>query len=141
MTNFGPLFERAADRVTAAVPAASRALLKELLGEPAQDPERLLNACNAYMKKLEELHRTREFLDIESARVIASRCEGLLLQIGQSVTSEEHHMLIQAAVRYFVEEHDAEKDLDSPIGFDDDLVVLEVVVAELRDRTGLEFSD
>ena len=42
-------------------------------------------------------------------------------------TPEEHWRLVQAAVRYFVSTEDADADLESLIGFDDDGDVIEAV--------------
>ena len=47
-------------------------------------------------------------------------------------SNSDHRRLVQIAVRYFIEDDDAERDSTSPIGFDDDALVVDLVVEELR---------
>ena len=54
-----------------------------------------------------------------------------LIDTLQGSVTPEHHRLVQAAVRYFVTEEDAEADRESLIGFEDDRLVAATVAEEL----------
>ncbi|HNW34206.1 MAG TPA: hypothetical protein PKM25_04690 [Candidatus Ozemobacteraceae bacterium] len=45
--------------------------------------------------------------------------------------SEGHRGLLVGAVRYFIENADAANDLEDPLGFDDDLAVMNAVLLEI----------
>lgn len=45
--------------------------------------------------------------------------------------SEAHRALLVGAIRYFKENDDAANDLDDPLGFDDDLAVINAVLIEI----------
>ncbi|MFZ2959440.1 MAG: hypothetical protein WA705_21340 [Candidatus Ozemobacteraceae bacterium] len=45
--------------------------------------------------------------------------------------SEPHRALSIGAIRYFITENDAHEDLADPMGFDDDLAVLNAVVTDI----------
>ncbi len=126
----GPLFETPVDRVLAAVPASIAGLLRQYLDEPLRAPDELRTDVHAYLAKLESLSADMEFLDLALARRIAAACEALLTGVG-SHGSEDAHRLVQIAVRYFIEDDDDEGDTTSPIGFDDDAEVVDLIAREL----------
>lgn len=120
-------FQRTLDRL----PEAVRGLMEELHQEPLQSEADLRNSVNEYLEVLEELQFSEEFLDLETARRVAERCDRLLKSV-DAATPVEHQQLIQAAVHYFLLDEDAESDITSPIGFDDDeqvVAAVEVVIA------------
>ncbi len=131
MTDLGPLFETPVGRVLAAVPADIRAVLdcytKELLLDPDQMAERL----SAYVQEIDKLAREIEFFDSDTAKRVATKCSKLIGTLGTDSKSD-HRRLVQIAVHYFIEDDDAESDSMSPIGFDDDALVVDLVVEELR---------
>lgn len=69
-------------------------------------------------------------MDLITASKVARQCETLIATI-DSGTKEMNHRLIHAALRYFVLSQDAESDTASPVGFDDDALVVEKVAKEL----------
>ena len=118
------------DRVIKAAPAEVADLLRRFTREPLQEGSVLLGRVRAYLEELQHLSEESEFLDLVLARRVADQCESLIASLPTS-GSEDAHRLVQAAVRYFVEAGDAEADLSSPIGFDDDAQVVELVAREL----------
>ncbi|MEA3337417.1 MAG: hypothetical protein U9R25_16075 [Chloroflexota bacterium] len=70
--------------------------------------------------------RANEFLDINLAEKIAEVLTSLLAGYGE--LPAEHQALIVGATRYFVAAGDAESDLTSVLGWDDDAQVLNHVL-------------
>jgi uncharacterized membrane protein YkvA (DUF1232 family) len=71
--------------------------------------------------------RRNEFLDIDLAQRLA---DAILLLLNDYATySEEHQLLIAGAARYFIHAEDADPDVTSILGFDDDVAVLNYVLA------------
>lgn len=124
------LFDTPAERVLRALPAASAEILDELLKEDLIPARELRAAVPDYVAELEAATKKHEFLDIGLAKKLANRCLSLLDAIDID-TSEETRQVIQAAVRYFLLDDDADSDKESLIGFDDDARVIEVVAREI----------
>lgn len=70
-----------------------------------------------------------EFLDVEIAERIARILKRLLGEIDRYPLNKKK--LIIGAARYFVKNNDAQSDLGSLLGFDDDVAVLNYVLVEL----------
>lgn len=70
-----------------------------------------------------------EFLDVTLARQIAKRLHQLLDNYGHY--SNEHQSLLVGTVRYFIKDDDAEHDMHSVLGLDDDVVVLNYLLDTL----------
>jgi hypothetical protein len=121
----GPLFDTPLDRAVANLPAETREFVRTLASEPRRSAQELLGEVRSYLKELEGLAESLEFLDLATARRLAVQCEALLSGDTDTFSDETHH-LIQIAVRYFVEDEDGEGDTTSLVGFDDDA---EVIVA------------
>ncbi len=90
----------------------------------------------AHLAKAHRLARRDAWIDLGSAERIASVLTTLLAEWD---TVPEHQAPIQRAVEAFVEEDDDEPDFDSPVGFDDDVEVLNEVLA-LIDRDDLRIE-
>jgi len=107
------------DRVFApmcnAVPLAQVKLLK---GEVAN-----------HMQAIWQALRQNEFLDVTLAERIATVLLRLLGEYGEHTVSNQS--LIIGATRYFIKDHDAESDLSSLLGFDDDVRVLNYVLESI----------
>ena len=73
--------------------------------------------------------RMNEFLDIALAEQIAEALTDLLAGYGKM--PEEHKALVVGAARYFVATQDAEGDLTSVLGCDDDAEVLNHVLTQI----------
>ena len=130
-SNLGPLFETAVGRVLTAAPAAIKTVLDRYTNEPLLDPDQMAEQLTAYIQEIDRLSQEIEFFDSDTAKRVATRC-GKLIATLCTDSKSDHRRLVQIAVRYFVEDDDAESDSMSPIGFDDDALVVDLVVEELR---------
>lgn len=83
-------------------------------------------ALRNHLAELQEALHNNEFLDINTARQIATVLELLLADYGSF--SQEHQAVIGGAVAYFLANEDSEPDLESIVGFDDDRQVLNYVL-------------
>jgi hypothetical protein len=110
--------------------AIFRALLK-----PAalDDLHRLRGRIAVHLDSLEEQSFSHEFLDLELARVLT---DGLTELIdGASGYDAEERSLVRGAVDYYVLPTDAENDVTSPIGLEDDARVFNAVCRALGRST------
>jgi hypothetical protein len=82
----------------------------------------LYTKLDNYLREAKIALQQNEFLDIRLAQEIASRLRHILDDYGRF--SVDHQALIVGAVRYFVKDDDAEHDLHSILGLDDDTAVL-----------------
>lgn len=71
--------------------------------------------------------------DLIQASALASRCKLLLMRFARS--GAEERAAIAAAVRYFLDTHDLERD-DEPAGFGDDARVMNYVVEAVAPELG-----
>jgi len=124
-------------RVLAGVTFDAEGRLLPVFEAPFVPPARLQRELISYVEALQVRVAEHEFLDLELAQQLAEECEALL-DLLNSGTSEQTHRLVQMAVRYFIDPHDAEDDADSPIGFDDDAEVIRAVAKELGVNAGEE---
>jgi uncharacterized membrane protein YkvA (DUF1232 family) len=131
------LIRPAAERVLLAISPDARGVLLRVLEEPLQSVDSLRSDVHTYLCKLEALDGQTEFLDLALARQVAARCQSLLDRAAGSEFGAVHR-LVQAAVRYFVIDADAEWDLSSPIGFDDDAEVVELIAREIEGSQATE---
>jgi len=104
-------------------------LFTQLCAEPSLDLSELREALRAHLEKITSAVAENEFLDLRLARAIAASVEALL---DEAATRDEHaRRLVQAAVRYFLLDDDAEHDLESVCGLDDDAAVCNAVASAL----------
>jgi uncharacterized membrane protein YkvA (DUF1232 family) len=82
----------------------------------------LLQRIERYMGEIRETGAERQFLDISTAQRLALSLGKLI-----EVCGEDHLPHVQAAVYYFVNADDAQPDLQSMTGFDDDVEVANTV--------------
>ncbi len=106
------------------------AIVQRLAAEPLLPPERLAVAVDGYLASVHAAHDGEPDVDLELAAAIAASAHRLIELIGPS-TPERPRRLIQAAVRYFILEEDAEPDTGSVVGFDDDALVLNAVILHI----------
>ncbi len=111
-------------------PTETRPLVAQILAEPPRSLTALAREVADYRVTVAAARRSSEFVDVELARRIADACDKLLEALPPA-PSERQLRLARIAVRYFVLEDDAEGDLTSVAGFDDDADVLNVVLQEL----------
>ena len=119
------------DRVIDGLPDAVAVLIRRLLNEPGLSRQELRRRISGYMVSIESRARELDFIDVHLAQSIADDCHRLIDTLGAAPT-EEHRRVVQAAVLYFVMDEDAEGDTTSLIGFDDDRLVVDVVLDEIR---------
>lgn len=92
--------------------------------------EDLADLNRVYFKQLETLAEDGEDIDIEQVTELAVRCERLLDALDDSMP-EDHQRLIQATVRYFVDNEDSDGDLDMMNGINYDGTVITAVAQTL----------
>jgi len=112
---------------------------RTLANEPFRAREDLRTDVRGYMHKLERMADSVEFLDLDTARRLAVQCEALLSGAAEDL-NQEVHVLIQVAVRYFVEDKDGEADTTSLVGFDDDAEVIAAIAKALGREDILELG-
>lgn len=80
----------------------------------------------AHLKKIRSILARNEFLDL----ALAERTTNALLALLNDYPKypDPHRALVVGAARYFVMDQDAENDLHSLLGFDDDAAVLNFVL-------------
>jgi len=82
-----------------------------------------------HVERVRVAGRERDFVDVALAERIAATLHQLLLTAEQYTARER--ALLFGAVKYFAEHDDANSDLSSPTGFDDDAGVLNAVCVYL----------
>lgn len=87
-----------------------------------------------YLKEVKGKAAGARHLDLPLIERMAQALETLLASYTD--LSEEHRALAVGAARYFIETSDANDDLTDPLGFDDDLAVINTVLLVL-DRPDL----
>jgi len=118
------------ERVISGVSFDAEAKLQAHFDARLKPPARQQRELTSYLHALEAQASEHEFLDLDLARQLTRKCEDLLDLINDDA-SEQTRRLVQMAVSYFIDTHDAEDDADSPIGFDDDAEVIRLVAGEL----------
>lgn len=118
------------DSLLQAVSEPARASLRRLLAASPVSPVELEYRLSAYGAMLRTHVAHVDVLDLWTADLIERKC---LAMIGKLEGADERTCrLVQSAVLYFVKQDDAEDDIRSPAGFDDDLEVVEAVARELE---------
>jgi uncharacterized membrane protein YkvA (DUF1232 family) len=133
------LREISISRVIAEFPEAVAIVFKRLIRAPRRSRQEMRRRVSSYIVGIEARAREVDYIDVELAQSIANKCHRLIDTLNANF-AEEHRCLVQAAVLYFVTDEDAEGDTTSLIGFDDDRLVVDVVLQELG-QCGLAISD
>ena len=89
----------------------------------------LQQAIQRHLEAVKAGQQDNEFIDIDRAHVLAESA-GKLIRALDSL-SPQGRIVAAAAVLYFVTPNDAEDDLSSSVGFDDDAEVLESALTRL----------
>ncbi len=123
-------------RLLSELPPDAAQLMRDLLAEDLVPADRLRAELAEHLAQLTDHASRHEFVDLETATLLNSVCHRLLDRL--AAAPEDHRRMVQAAVRYFILDEDAESDLHSPIGFDDDAQVVKTVAAAIgaQDLTG-----
>jgi uncharacterized membrane protein YkvA (DUF1232 family) len=107
----------------------SRALLQHASEYYDCDIEQLKHQVQAHLSKLESALAYNEFLDINIAKNLVGVISELLDQF--EVFDDKEKALIFGAAQYFVHDKDMQSDTTSVLGLDDDVLVLNYVLAEI----------
>lgn len=106
-------------------PETTEAYLR-YLSLPVAGKSILQNKVQHYLEEISNASGENEFLDSTLAKTLAHSLQAL---IDHACDQDLGH--VQAAVYYFVESEDANPDLESIIGFDDDCEVFNAVCEHL----------
>lgn len=128
------------ERVLDALDPDAADVILSFVTEPLVAPEVLAEQTRLYFKEVEAMADDGEAIDLELVTDLAVQCERLLDEMDDDMP-EEHQRLIEAAVRYFVDNEDSDRDLDSLLGFDDDISVIETVAIAVGKEHVLERGD
>jgi uncharacterized membrane protein YkvA (DUF1232 family) len=115
----------------AGVPDAARELWTKLVAEQLRPVHELFKEVKDYQQAIAQRSSMQDAeVDPTLARELVSTSLRLLGTLNDE-TPESTRRLIQAAVRYFIIEEDADSDLDSILGLDDDAEVMNAVLKVL----------
>jgi uncharacterized membrane protein YkvA (DUF1232 family) len=112
------------------IPAASRALWTKLATEPLIPVHQLFAEVRSYQQSIATRVRDNDDVDPKLVKALVDASMRLLGTLKET-TPESTRRMVQAAVRYFLIEDDADGDLDSILGLDDDAEVINAVLAKL----------
>jgi hypothetical protein len=93
--------------------------------EIASIPQDCNALCAAISSHLQEVHEAlvcNEFIDISEAEEAARLAKDIAQQIDDFIGEKREIALL--AIAFFISSDDAENDLNSPLGFNDDILVL-----------------
>jgi len=93
---------------------------------PPEEAARLAGLIDRYMEDVRRALAEPALIDASQASHIAASCKALLALYED--LDESGRAAVVGAVRYFVRRVDADDDLESPLGFDDDAVVVNIVI-------------
>jgi hypothetical protein len=125
------LFDTQLTRATSALPKTLRPIFERLLDENAGSDNKLPEAIDEHLAEVKANAQSIEFIDVTKAESLAQRCHCLLAVLA-STDDDDSKRLIRAAIAYFIQREDGEDDLSSPIGFDDDEIILDAVYSVLK---------
>lgn len=84
--------------------------------------EYLGEELDTYFKRVKAESSGNECLDLSMIERMVGTFKRLLQEF--AALSEDEKTVVSLAIRYFIEEEDAQSDFSDPFGFDDDLAVL-----------------
>ena len=113
------------------IPDASKELWTQLVTADLRPVHELFKEVRDYQQQIQQRSQWRDAdVDPTLANALSEASLRLLSSLNEDSPDSTRH-LIQAAVRYFVIEEDADSDLDSILGLDDDAEVLNAVIRKL----------
>lgn len=113
------------------IPAESQRLFDAHHDAELAPPSVLREELAAYAERIAARTPDNEMLDATVGQGLTRSCEALLAIAGADGADEATQRLVQAAVRYFVDEEDVEPDRDTMWGLDDDAAVCNAVARHL----------
>lgn len=112
------------------IPQAARVLWDRLMAETLLPVHELFGEVKDYQQAIHQRSSDDEGVDPALAENLV-RASMRLLGTLNDATPESTRRVVQAAVRYFIIEDDADSDLDSILGLDDDAEVINAVLRHL----------
>lgn len=113
------------------IPNASKDLWRKLVSEELRPVHELFKEVRSYQHAISQRSTVQDAeVDPTLAKALAEASLRLLGTLNES-SPENTRRLVQAAVRYFIIEDDADSDLDSILGLDDDAEVMNAVLKKL----------
>ncbi len=119
---------RAPDAVPPAfpgLPPEADAVFRRLLEEPDRSLDEICAELDAYIARVRVAAEHDEQVELGLAEALHTRSRSFIKRAEGSTPAQRR--VIQAAVRYFILDEDASGDLESPVGFDDDVGVMNAV--------------
>ena len=104
----------------------ARQSVARLADEPLRTAAALVAEVRDYVRVVEAAAAKDAFIDAKVAAALAGASVELATRC--EAGAAEDRLLAQVAIRYFILEDDAEGDLSSVVGFDDDAEVMNAVV-------------
>ncbi len=104
-------------------------LLKPFLTDDDQSPRKLRSKVVRHVGSMRAAAVSNELLPVDLAQVMAMRLTELLDALESF--SPEHQALVLGAARYFIADDDHRPDTQDAMGLDDDLLVLNYVIAAI----------
>lgn len=86
----------------------------------------------AYVARVRQVALERDFIDVRTLVALVDSLDELLDRVNEF--DPDGRALLGAAIDYLLDESDREADLVSPLGFDDDLEVVDAVCRQLGSR-------
>ena len=120
--------EQILNRVSDEISVGARDSVRSLLAADQMTRDELEKAISKHNKKIEEVGRSRQDVDVNLADSISQVCLQLLNDNWTQVTDLERKLIQMACCYYFQEDDDDDGDFDSVFGFDDDALVLNIVL-------------
>lgn len=111
-----------------ALPPDIRRPCHQLSKRPVSPPHILGQAITEHLAEIEG--SPGDLVDRPLAREIAATLQRVIAELWTSLDAPQQR-LVQLAADYFVSDDDAEADLESPLGLEDDALVLNLVLAAL----------
>lgn len=108
----------------------SKIYIDQAEGLSEDQAQALATQVDAYLETVRAALPDNEFIDIDLATRIADACKDLLALYPK--LSEKDRASVVGAARYFIEQHDADDDLESVLGFEDDMEVVNFVIALIK---------
>ncbi len=115
--------------LVAELPADVRAAFVRVFPTALSGPDPLRRQLAAHRDEIEAAAARNEFLDGAAARAISERLARLLDD--WNAMPPAHRAVVQAAVAYYALRDDAEDDLDSVLGLEDDVAVVNACLRHL----------
>ena len=109
------------------VPDDLREPVLRLMERSTATRETLLTELERYTRRIDEATYRRHYVDVDLAEGILRSCRHLLENDWPDLDDDERKLALLACA-YYVDPEDAEGDLDSVSGFEDDALILNCVL-------------